>query len=52
MNNNQYTTPLLIDKFSLYTKQQPNGCITWEVGKTKDGYGFVSVGGKTLLAHG
>lgn len=51
MKNNQHTTPLLIDKFSLYTKQQSNGCVTWEAGKSQDGYGIVNFDGKSLLAH-
>ena len=51
MKNNQHTTPLLLDKFSLYAKQQPNGCVTWEAGKTSDGYGVVNFDGKSLLAH-
>jgi hypothetical protein len=51
MKNNQHTSPELIDKFSLYTKRQTNGCITWEAGKTSDGYGVVNFSGKSLLAH-
>jgi hypothetical protein len=51
MKNNQHTAPRLIDKFNLYTKQQPSGCVTWEAGKTSDGYGVVNFDGKSLLAH-
>jgi hypothetical protein len=51
LRNNQHTSPPLIDKFSLYTKRQPDGCITWESGKTSDGYGVVNFSGKSLLAH-
>lgn len=51
LKNNQHTSPLLVDKFSLYTKQQPSGCLTWEAGKTSDGYGVVNFDGKSLLAH-
>jgi hypothetical protein len=51
MKNNQHTAPRLIDKFSLYTKQQPSGCVTWEAGKTSDGYGVINFDGKSLLAH-
>lgn len=51
MQNNQYTAPSILDKFSLYTKQSHNGCIVWDRGKTSDGYGVINLDGKSLLAH-
>lgn len=50
-NNNKHTAPPLIDKFRLYTKQESNGCLVWIAGKTSDGYGVVSAGGSSKLAH-
>lgn len=49
--NNQHTSPSLVDKFTLYTKKSESGCIEWQAGKTKDGYGIVNFDGKTKLAH-
>ena len=51
LKNNQYTTPNLIDKFKLYTKETNTNCIEWIAGKTKDGYGIVNYNGNSKLAH-
>lgn len=49
--NNQHTSPSLVDKFTLYTKESESGCLEWQAGKTKDGYGIVNFDSQSKLAH-